>query len=140
MTSLNTQLGEEIVFKPQYPARIRLSIYMYPVGVIACIVFILLAAASRSIFPNLIFAFVIGFTLFSMPMILYREVRFGDVITLKRYFRPKRIIPYDDVVDLTTRGLVAKHGGIPLSNVQNRSEFEKIIKRLVAQHKIKLKK
>jgi len=35
---------------------------------------------------------------------------------------------------------VAKRGGIPLTNVENRSEFEKIIRRLVAQRKIKLRK
>ncbi len=73
-------------------------------------------------------------------MIIFREARFGEVITLKRYFLPRRIIHYEDVVDLTTRGLVAKHGGIPLANVLNRSDFEKIIKRLAAQQKITLKK
>jgi hypothetical protein len=36
--------------------------------------------------------------------------------------------------------LVAKRGGIPLANVENRAEFEKIIRKLVAQHKIKLMK
>ena len=140
MTATNHIATEEIVFKPNYPMRILLSVYMYPVGVVACIVFIYLAIVSRSIFPNIIFALVIAFTLFSMPMILFREVRFGEVITVKRYFRPRRIIRYEDVVELTHRGLVANRGGIPLANVQNRSEFEKIIKRLASQHKIKLKK
>lgn len=131
---------EEIIFKPQYPTRILMSVILYPIGVIACVFFIFMAVASRSIFPYIIYAFVFGFTVLSMPMIIFREARFGEVITLKRYFLPRRIIQYDDVVDLTTRGLVAKRGGIPLANVQNRSEFEKIIKRLVAQRKITLKK
>jgi hypothetical protein len=131
---------EELVFKPQYPLRIRMSVYLYPIGVIACIFFILMAFASQKLFPYLLYAFIFAFTIFSMPMIIFREVRFGEAITIKRYFLPRRIIHYEDVVDLTPRGLVAKRGGIPLVNVQNRSEFEKIIKRLVAQHKIKLKK
>ena len=140
MTSSNNPTREESVFKPQYPLRIRLSVYLYPVGIIACIYFIFMAFVSRSIFPDIIYAFIFGFTTLSMPMILFRDVRFGEVITMRRYFLPRRIIRYEDVVDFTLRGLVAKHGGIPLANVQNRSEFEKIIKRLVAQHRIKLKK
>lgn len=140
MTTTNNPAGEEIVFKPQYPLRIRITVYLYPIGIIACIFFIIMAVVSRSIFPYIIYAFIFGFTVLSMPMILFREVRFGEVITVKRYFLPRRVIQYADVVDFTLRGLVANHGGIPLSNVQNRSEFEKIIKRLVAQHRIKLKK
>jgi hypothetical protein len=140
MTSTNNPLNQEIVFKPQYPMRIRMTVVLYPIGVIACIFFIFMAFVSRSVFPYIIYAIIFGFTALSMPMILFREVRFGEVIIVKRYFMPRRIIQYADVVDLTLRGLVAKRGGIPLANVQNRSEFEKIIKRLAAQHKIKLKK
>ena len=140
MAPLNKSSMEELVFKPAYPLRVRFTVFLYPIGIIACIFFIYLAISSRSIFPNIIYAFIFGFTTLSMPMILFREVRFGDVITLKRYFLPRRIIRYEDVVDFTPRGLVAKHGGIPLSNVQNRADFEKIIKKLVAQHRIKLKK
>jgi len=137
---IKTASQEEIIFKPQYPMRIRMSVYLYPIGVLACLYFIYMAVLSRSIFPNIIFAFIFGFTILSMPMIIFREVRFGDAIRIKRYFLPPRKINYEDVTDFTLRGLVAKHGGIPMANVQNRSEFEKIIKRLAAQHKIKLKK
>ena len=137
---IKTASQEEIIFKPQYPMRIRMSVILYPIGVIACVFFIFMAVASRSIFPYIIYAFVFGFTVLSMPMIIFREACFGEVITLKRYFLPRRIIQYEDVVDLTPRGLVAKRGGIPLANVLNRSEFEKIVKRLVAQRKITLKK
>lgn len=140
MTTSNIPTREEQVFKPQYPLRIRMSVYIYPIGVIACIFFIFMAFASRSIFPYIIFAAIFGFTVVSMPMIIFREARFGEAITIKRYFLPPRIIQYEDVIDLTQRGLVAKRGGIPLVNVENRSEFEKIIKRLVSQHKIKFKK
>ena len=140
MASPKNPLNEELVFKPQYPARIRLSVVLYPIGVIACIFFIFMAIASSKIFPYIIYAFIFGFTVLSMPMIIFREARFGEDIIIRRYFLPRRIIHYEDVVDLTPRGLVAKRGGIPLANVQNRSEFDKIINRLVAQHKIKLKK
>jgi hypothetical protein len=140
MAASNSTAGEEIVFKPQYPKRIRMSVVLYPIGVIACIFFIFMAIASTKIFPYIIYAFIFGFTALSMPMIIFREARFGEAITIKRYFLPRRIIHYEDVVDLTPRGLVAKRGGIPLVNVQNRAEFDKIINRLVARHKIKLKK
>ncbi len=132
--------SDEVIFKPEYPARVRLTIFLYPLGILACVFFILMAITSKSIFPNLIFDFIFGCTSLSMPMILFREVRFGDVITLKRYFLPRRIIRYEDVVSLTPRGLVAKHGGIPTANIINRADFEKIIKRLANQHKIKLSK
>jgi hypothetical protein len=140
MAPSNIPSKEELVFKPVYPGRVRFTIFLYPVGIIACLFFIFMAIASRSIFPNIIYAFVFGFTTLSMPMVLFREVRFGDVITLKRYFMPRRIIHYEDVTAFTPRGLVAKHGGIPLSNVLNRAEFEKIVKKLANQHKIKLAK
>ncbi len=140
MATPNKTSPNEIVFKPVYPLQVRLSIFLYPIGIIACIFFIYLALSSRSIFPNIIYAFIFGFTTLTMPMILFREVCFGELITLKRYFRFNKYIRYEDVVDFTPRGLVAKHGGIPLANVQNRAEFEKIIKRLVAQRKISLKK
>ncbi len=140
MTPSNNSTKQETVFKPRYPLRIRMTVYLYPIGVLACIFFIVMAIASRSIFPYIIYAVIFAFTVLSMPMILFREARFGEGITLRRYFLPPRIIKYEDVVDLTQRGLVAKRGGIPLTNVENRSEFEKIIRRLVAQRKIKLRK
>ena len=140
MKSTNNPLDQETVFKPIYPLRIRMTVVLYPIGVIACIFFIFMAFISPSIFPYIIYALIFGFTVLSMPMIIFREVRFGEVIIVKRYFLPRRIIQYEDVVDLTLRGLVARRGGIPLTNIQNRSEFEKIIKRLVAQRRITLKK
>ncbi len=140
MAPTSTISNDEVIFKPVYPSRVRFTIFLYPLGILACLFFIFMAVISRSVFPNLIFAFIFGFTTLSMPMILFREVRCGDVITLKRYFLPRRIIRYEDVVSLTPRGLVAKHGGIPTSNVLNRAEFEKIIRRLANQHKLKLSK
>lgn len=140
MAPSNDPSREELVFKPQYPLRLRMTVYLYPIGALACIFFIFMAISSRSIFPNILFAFIFGFTSFSMPMIIFREVRSGEVITMKRYFLPRRIIAYEDVVDFIPRGLVVKHGGIPLANIQNRADFEKIIHRLVVQQKIKLKK
>ena len=140
MTPSNNPTKKEIRFRPQYPLRIRMSVYLYPIGIIACLFFIFMAFSSQRIFPYIIFAIIFGFSTLTMPLIIFREARFGDGITLKRYFLPSRIIHYEDVTDLTQRGLVAKHGGIPLVNVENRAEFEKIIKGLVAQHKITLKK
>jgi hypothetical protein len=139
MTATNTT-QKEIIFKPQYPLRVRMSIFLYPIGVIACIFFIVMAITSRSIFPYIIYAFIFGFTVVSMPLIIFREARFGEAIIVRRYFLPPRTILYEDVVDLNQRGLVAKRGGVPLASVQNRAEFEKIIQKLVAQHKVKLKK
>ena len=129
MTSTSDSTREDNVFKPHYSLRVRLSIFLYPIGVIACIFFIYMTIASHAVFPYAIYAIIFGFTVLSMPMIIFREVKFGETI-----------IHYEDVTDFTLRGLVAKHGGIPFANVQNRGEFEKIIRRLVARHKITLQK
>jgi hypothetical protein len=129
---------DELVFKPEYPTRIRVSVYLFPIGMLACVFFIWSMIISASIFPNLIFALIFGVTSMSMPLILFREVRFGEVIVVRRYYLPKLVIRYTDVVELTARGLRAKHGGIPLANVQNRKEFEKIFHQLVRQKKIVL--
>jgi hypothetical protein len=140
MTISTNSTQAEIVFKPRYPLRIQASVFLYPIGVVACIFFIVMAIISRSIFPYGIYAIIFGFTVISMPMIIFREVRFGEAIIVKRYFMPARIIQYEDVTAFNLRGLVAQQGGIPLANLQNRLEFEKIIKRLVAQHKVHLNK
>ena len=95
MASSNKTATEEPIFKPQYPLRIRLSVYLYPLGIIACIYFIFMAFVSRSIFPDIIYAFIFGFTTLSMPMIIFRDVRFDEVIAMRRYFLPRRIIRFD---------------------------------------------
>jgi hypothetical protein len=140
MTPTEKTAREELVFTPQYPARIRMTIYLYPIGILACLFFFYMAFSEGSFLPYGIYALIFGFTVFSMPVVIFREVRFDTEIIVKRYFLPQRRIEYEDVTDLTPRGLVAKRGGIPLVNVQNRAEFDKIIKHLAAQHKIKLNK
>lgn len=140
MTSASKTNHETLIFQPKYPARIRMTIYLYPVGILACLFFAYLAFSEGSFFPYGIYALIFGFTAFSMPVVIFREVHFGKEILVKRYFLPPRKIEYEDVTDLTPRGLVARRGGIPLVNVQNREEFDRIIRRLAAQHKIKLQK
>jgi hypothetical protein len=140
MTAKEKAISEEIIFKPEYPGRIKMTIYLYPIGILAFLFFLYLALLTGTFFPYGIYALIFGITTLSMPMVLFREVRFGEVIIVKRYFLFPRIIRYEDILDLTPRGLVAKRGGIPLVNVTNRAEFEKIIKRLAAQHKIRLSK
>jgi hypothetical protein len=140
MSSTKSDSQEEIIFKPKYPSRIMLTVFLYPIGIIACIFFIYLAFTTRRIFPYGLFALIFGFTTLSMPIILVRGIHFNKCITVKRYFLPSRKIQYQDVVKLTSHGLVAKRGGIPLANVQNRDEFEKIIRKLVNRNVIRLEK
>jgi hypothetical protein len=133
-------LKEEIVFKPQYPARVRLSIYLAPIGMLACIFFAILAIITGRIFPEAVIAFIFGVTTLSMPVVLFREARFGQDIVVKRYFLPRLTIHYEDVTGWGPRGLRTRRGGIPMANVQNSKEFEAIIQRLVAQRKIKFER
>ena len=138
--SKNQSLKEEIVFKPQYPVRVRLTVYLAPIGLLACVFFLWLAIITGRYFPDLLFALIFSVTTFSLPMIIFREARFGEEIVVKRYFLPKAVIQYKDVTGWGPRGLSAKRGGIPLANVQNSKEFEDIIQRLAAQRKIKMSK
>jgi hypothetical protein len=140
LMSKNQSTKEEIIFKPRYPFRVRLTVYLAPLGLLACVFFTWLALITGRLFPNLLFAFIFGFTTISMPMIIFREARFGEAIVVKRYFLPRIIIQYKDVTGWGPRGLSARHGGIPLANVQNSKEFEAIIQRLAAQRKINLSK
>jgi hypothetical protein len=140
MPSEKSSSPEELVFKPNYPPHIRFTVYLYPIGVIICIFFIYLAFNTQRIFPYSLFALVFGLTTLTMPLVLFREVRFNDAIKVKRFFLPTRTINYEDVVTLTSQGLVAKKGGIPLANVRNRDEFEKIIKNLANRKVIHLEK
>jgi hypothetical protein len=129
---------DELIFKPKYPARIMVTVYLYPLGVILFIFFLFLAFASARLFPYGLIAIVFGFTIITMPMILFREIHFRDQsILIKRYYFPSRTIYYEDIVDLTSRGLVARHGGVPLVNVSNRKILEKMIHKLVSRGKIK---
>jgi hypothetical protein len=136
--SADSSNHDEIVFKPEYPNRVRVSVILFPFGILACVLFLYLTIVSGAIFPNLVFALIFGVTSLSMPMIVFREAHFGEAIVVRRYFLPRMTIRYADVTGLTARGLRAKHGGIPLANVQNRKEFEKIFHQLVRQKKIVL--
>jgi hypothetical protein len=140
MTSVEKEKAETI-FKPKYPPRIMLTVYLYPLGAILFILFIFLMFSSGRFFPYGLFALVFGFTLSSMPMILFREIRFlEEAIRIKRYYFPARTLSYGDIIDLTSRGLVAKRGGVPLVNVINRKDLEKMILKLASRGKIKLEK
>ena len=140
MTPKDNPTNDELVFKPVYPARIKMTVFLYPVGVLAMLFFLFMAFATGKYFPYAVYAFIFAFTIFSMPMVIFREARFGETgIILKRYFLPRRVIHYTDVVELNARGLVAKRGGVPLVNVQNRAEFEKMVRKMASQRKFKLK-
>lgn len=131
----------EITFKPKYPGRIMLTVYLYPLGVIICVLSIYMALVTHRIFPYGIVALIFGFTITSMPLILFREIKFiEDRFIVKRYFLPRKTILYQDTIGLTPRGVIAKRGGIPLANVQNRKEFDRIIHRLISSNKLKLEK
>ena len=84
MSSTSNSTREEIVFKPRDPLRIRLSVYLYPIGIAARVFFIILAIISRYVYPNAIYALIFAFTVFSLPMFVFRESCFGEANPIKR--------------------------------------------------------
>ena len=77
-----------------------------------------------------------------MPFRVFREVRFGDRIIVKRYLLPDLAMEYKDIAAFDRMRLDTKSRGISLYMINQDSleEFEKIIHSLMSARKIKLKK
>ena len=78
----------------------------------------------------------------SLPFRVFREARFGDKITVKRYILPDIVIEYKDIIAFDELRLDTANKGISLYIIKHDSldEFEKIIHNLMSAGKTRLKK
>ncbi|MBK8780313.1 MAG: hypothetical protein IPO22_00590 [Anaerolineales bacterium] len=79
---------------------------------------------------------------FSLPFRVFREIRFGERIVVKRYLLPDLVIEYKDIIAFDKLRLDASNKGISLYMINHDSfeEVEEIIHSLMSARKIKLKK
>jgi len=132
----------ETIYKPKYNGSMRFSIILYPVWVVLFGYFLYQTIVTRSYNPQGFLAVIFGMMSITLPFRVFREVRFGDRITVKRYLLPDVIIEYKDITSFDKLSLSTPKKGISLYmiNYNSLEEFEKIVHSLMSAKKIKLKK
>ena len=132
----------ETIFKPKYNGSMRFAVILYPVWVGLFLYFLYAAIITRSYNPQGFLAVVFGLMAISLPFRVFREVSFGDKITVKRYLLPDLVIEYKDITSFDKMSLSTAKAGISLYMLSHDSleEFERVIRNLMSARKIKLKK
>jgi hypothetical protein len=120
----------------------RFAIIMYPVWVGLFLYFLYQAIVIHSYNPQGFLAVIFGLMTISLPFRVFREVRFGESITVKRYLLPDLVIDYKDITSFDKMSLSTPNKGISIYmlNDDSREEFERIVSHLMSTRKIKLKK
>ncbi len=134
--------NNEMIYKPKYNGSMRFAMILYPAWVGLFIYFIYQWIVTRSYNPQGLLTVIFGIMALSLPFRVFREVRFTDRITVKRYILPDLIIEYKDITAFDKMRLDTPTRGISLYMINHDSlgEFENIIHSLMSARKIKLKK
>lgn len=137
-----TTSKSETVYKPKYNGSMRFAMILYPLWLGLFIYFLYQALATRSYNPQGFLAVIFGLMTISLPFRIFREVRFGENITVKRYLLPDLVIDYKDITSFDKMSLSTPNKGISTYMLadDSRDEFEKIVHGLMSARKIKLKK
>ncbi len=132
----------EIVFKPKYNGSMRFAMYLYPVWAGLFIYFGYQFAVTRSFNPQGFLAVIFGLMTVSLPLRVFRELRFTDKITVKRYLLPDFTIEYKDILEFNTAEIKGSKAGVTLlmMNRDSYEELEQILQKRLFERKIKLKK
>jgi hypothetical protein len=132
----------EIIFKPKYNGSMRFAMILYPVWAGLFAYFLYQAIVTRSYTPQGFLAVIFGLMTISLPFRVFREIRFGEHITVKRYLLPDLVIEYKDITSFNKMSLSTPKTGISTYMLLPHSldEFERIIHNLMSARKIKLKK
>lgn len=114
---------------------------LYPVWVGLFGYFLYEVIMTRSYMPQGFLTVVFGIMAISLPFRVFREARFGERITVKRYLLPDLVIEYKDITAYDHLRLDTPNKGISLYmiNYDSREELDKIIHNLMSARKIKLK-
>ncbi len=137
-----TTTKSETIYKPKYNGSMRFAMILYPVWLGLFGYFLVQAIVTRSYNPQGLLAVIFGIMTFSLPFRVFREVRFGNNITVKRYLLPDLVIEYQDITSFDKMSLSTPKKGISTYMLTPASldEFERIIHSLMSVRKIKLKK
>ena len=120
---------EEIVFKPKYHKKLRLSI----VGLSLMLLIglpLLLKDPPDDVWVTVSFV-GLAFMLLAMPFVLIREIRFGDRIQIYRYLLLKHDRPYQDVVDVGLTGFRLGRMHVTWSQLENGEQLAAIVDSLI---------
>ena len=132
----------ETIYKPKYNGSMKFAVMLYPVWVGLFGYFLYQVIVTRSYSPQGFLAVVFGIMAFSLPFRVFREARFGDQITVKRYLLPDLVIEYKDITAYDNLRLDTPNKGISLYmiNYDSHEELDRIIHSLISARKIKLRK
>jgi hypothetical protein len=132
----------ETIYKPKYNGSMRFAMILYPVWLGLFGYFLYQAIVTHSYNPQGFLAVIFGIMTISLPFRVFREVRFGENITVKRYLLPDLVIEYKDITSFDKMSLSTPKTGISIYMLMPKSldEFERIIHSLMSMRKIKLKK
>jgi len=132
----------ETIFKPKYTGSMRFSIYLYPVWVGLFVYFVYQFIVTKSFNPQGFLAVIFGLMAFSLPFRVFREIRFTDQITVKRYLLPDFVFQYKEITELSSFELKVGKSGVPLLMMTQKSfsELEDTLRDRLKERKIKLKK
>lgn len=124
---------DEIVFRPRYPAKVRLAHA-------GSVVFALLGLLMLPITPEEPYLGLLTFTFFGgLAAVVYlrpREVRFGDAITIRRRVLSDKRIAYSDVTDIGLGRLKAGRHGLNWAQMENGEELDEAVWALVERRVI----
>jgi hypothetical protein len=138
-----TDLKSETIYKPKYNGSMKFAMLLYPVWVGLFLYFLYAWGVLRQSFnPQGFLAVVFGLMAISLPFRVFREMRFGEQIVVKRYILPDLVMEYKDIISYDYMHLDTKNKGVSLYMITRGSyeELDLIIQRLMSTRKIKLMK
>jgi hypothetical protein len=120
----------------------KFAMILYPVWVGLFGYFLYQVILTRSYMPQGFLAVVFGIMALSLPFRVFREVRFGEQIVVKRYLLPDLVMEYKDIIAYDNLRFDTPNKGISLYmiNYDSHAEFDKIVHSLMSARKIKLRK
>ena len=132
----------DIVFKPHYNGRTAVTLVIWPISVIAFVFFAVDTVRTSSYYSEGLLALIFALAAFGPPFIYFRQLRFGDALTVKRYFLPDVIIEYKDILSFQYFSLRSANARVSLNNLTPKSfeELDAIIDGLIASGKLSIKK
>lgn len=135
------KIDTETIFKPRYSGRSAFALYLWPISAIAFVFFTVDTFRSASFYAEGLMAIIFALATFSPPFVYFRAIRFGEELTVKRWFLPDVVIQYNDITSFQYFSLRTAQKRISLSNLTPKSfeELDQIISRLAAKGKIKIK-
>src|SRR5678815_3058252 len=119
----------ETIYKPKYNGSMRFAMILYPVWLGLFLYFLYQVIMTRSYNPQGFLAVIFGIMTISLPFRVFREVRFGENIIVKRYLLPDLVIEYKDITSFDKMGLSTLRTGISTYMLTPNSldEFDGII-------------